>query len=100
MEEEVMRTLVELANQNMALMDGTTGPIKRLFEEGEIVVGVWQDTEERYGIGYLVLKGARLLQEVVASGENATARVTAIPCECYEQPVAAKQTFGTRDYDA
>lgn len=56
--------------------------------------------ERPYGVGYLVLKGSRLLQEVVASGENVTARVTAIPCKCSEQAVAAKQTFGTRDYDA
>ena len=82
------------------MLDGTTGPIKKLFDEAEIVVGVWQDPNEQHGVGYLVLKGEKLLRECFASGENLTARTTAIPCECYEQAVAAKQVFGGRDLDA
>jgi hypothetical protein len=59
--EDFLRQLVEMANQNMELMDGTTEPIKRLFEAGEIVIGVWQDLSRPYGIDFLVLKGAKLL---------------------------------------
>jgi hypothetical protein len=95
-----MRQLVEMTNQNIELMDGTTEPIKRLFERGEIVIGVWQDSSRQYGIGTLVLKGAKLLMETIASKQTATARISAIPCSCLEQAIAAQQIFGTPDHDA
>ena len=95
-----MRQLVEMTNQNIARLDGTTGPIKRMFEENEIVFGVWQDASKPHGIDFLVLKGAKLLLESVASNQAVTARTSAIPCECLEQAIAAKQVFGTPDHDA
>jgi hypothetical protein len=97
---EDLRCLVEKANKNMHLMDGTLEPVKRLPEGAEIAVGVYQDPTERYGVGYLVLKGGKLLRECVASGENIAARVTAIPCGSYEQAVVAKEVLGDRDLDA
>jgi hypothetical protein len=70
--------------------------------KGEIVIGVWQDLAEPCGIGFLVLKGRKLL-ESIASNQSITARLSrlsVIPRECHEQAIAAKQVFGTRDYDA
>jgi hypothetical protein len=98
--EDFMRQLVDMTNQNTTRLDGTTEPIKRMFEEGEIVIGVWQDSRRPYGVGTLVLKGAKLLMETITSGQPITARVSAIPCECLEQAIAAKEKFGTRGYDA
>jgi hypothetical protein len=98
--EDLMRRLVEMTNRNIAKLDGTTEPIKRMFEEGEIVIGVWQDAGKPHGIDFLVLKGAKLLLEAVASGQAVTVSISAIPCMCIEQAIAAKQKFGTCDYDA
>jgi hypothetical protein len=95
LDKSTIESLVKLANENMALMDGTTGPVKKLFDEGEIVFGVWQDPDEQYGVGCLLLKGYELLRECVSNGENIVARTTAIPCECYEQAIAAKRVFGS-----
>jgi hypothetical protein len=95
-----MQQVVEMANRNIALMDGTTGPIKRLIAEGDIVVGVWQDVAKEFGVGLLIIKGARLLQETVASGAALDCRVTAIPCDCYAQALAAKRVLGELDHDA
>jgi len=97
--EEFARWLAEQANENLALLDGTTGPIKRLFK-ADIVIGVWQSPSEDFGVGYLVLKGGKLLMETIASGQEITASFATVPCQCYEQAIAAKEVFGTRDYDA
>ena len=35
--------LVRLYLAARDLMDGTTGPIKRLIDEGDVVYGVWPD---------------------------------------------------------
>jgi hypothetical protein len=37
--EKFMLKLVGLYNQNLSLMDGTTGPVKRLFEEARCGLG-------------------------------------------------------------
>jgi hypothetical protein len=98
--EDFMRRLVKMTNENITRLDGTTEPIKRMFEEGAIVIGVWQDASRPYGVGTLVLKGAKLLMETITSGQPVNAHISAIPCECLEQAIASKEKFGTRDYDA
>jgi hypothetical protein len=97
--EEFMLQMVGLYNKNPSLMDGTTGPVKRLFEEGDVVWGVWRDDTEPYGIDMIVLKGTRVLRDCAATGKNVEARVTVVPCDCYEQALAPKKVFGERDLD-
>jgi hypothetical protein len=97
MDEQLKSRLVNLADANRKAMDGTTGPIKRIFAENHIVIGVWQDPNDADGVGFLVLKGGKLLQDVRTSGQSRPARTSAIPCSCYEQAVAAKQVFGEPD---
>jgi hypothetical protein len=98
MDEQLKSRLVSLADANRKAMDGTTGPIKRIFEENQIVIGVWQDPDETNGVGFLVLKGGKLLHDARTSGKSRPARASAIPCTCYEQAVAAKQVFGEPDH--
>jgi hypothetical protein len=97
MHERLKSKLVTIADANRKTMDGTTGPIKRIFEENHIVIGVWQDPNDANGLGFLVLKGGKLLHDVRTSGKSRSARTSAIPCTCYEQAVAAKQVFGEPD---
>lgn len=98
--EQFVRSLVEQANQNATLMDGTTQPVRQLIDDSDVAIGVWQDPKARYGVGLHVIKGAKLFKESIASGKPFTARVAAIPCECVEQAIAAQRVFGTRDHDA
>lgn len=95
MDEQLKSKLVTLADANRKAMDGTTGPIKRIFEENHIVVGVWQD--DANGVGFLVLKGGKLLRDIRMTGKGRPARTSAIPCSSYEQAVAAKEVFGEPD---
>ena len=97
MDEQLKSKLVTLADANRKAMDGTAGPIKRIFDENHIVIGVWQDPDHANGVGFLVLKGGKLLQDVRRTGKSRPARTSAIPCSCYEQAVAAKDAFGEPD---
>jgi hypothetical protein len=97
MDERLKSKLFTIADANRKAMDGTTGAIKRIFEENHIVIGVWQDPNDANGVGFLVLKGDKLLHDVRTSGKSRPARTSAIPCTCYEQAVAAKQVFGEPD---
>jgi hypothetical protein len=98
MYDRLKSKLVGIANANLEAMDGTTDPIKRIFDENEIVVAVWQDANEADGVGFLLLKGGKLLHEVMASGKVGPARTSAVPCTCYEQAFATKQVFGEPDH--
>jgi len=98
MDEQLKSRLVTLADANRKAMDGTTGPIKRIFEENHIVIGVWRDPNDAAGVGFLVLKGSKLLHDARTNGKGRAARTSAIPCSCYEQAVAAKQVFGEPDH--
>jgi hypothetical protein len=64
-----------------------------------VVLGVWRDETEPYGIDMLPLKGTRVLRESAATGESIEARMTVVPCDCYEQALAAKKVFGGPDYE-
>lgn len=97
MDEQLKSRLVTIADANRKAMDGTTGPIKRIFAENHIVIGVWQEPNDTNGVRFLVLKGDKLLQDARTSGKSRPARASAIPCTCYEQAVAAKQAFGEPD---
>ncbi len=95
-----VRRLVDLANRNEAAMDGTTEPVRRIVAEGDVVFAVWQDPEEEFGVGYLIVKGAKLLKEIVASQKPQAIRTNAVKCICAEQAIALKQVLGDRDHDA
>jgi hypothetical protein len=97
---DFVRKLVDLANRNEVTMDGTMEPVRRIIAEGNVVFGVWQDRAEEYGVGYLVVKGAKPLKEIVAGQTTQVMRISAVACRCREQAVALKQVLGDRDHDA
>ena len=92
----------ELYGANLALMDGTTAPVKRIIAEAEIVFGMWSDPTHPRGFEMIIIKGGRLLREVITSGQQPMQyRVNVIPCMGLEQAAAAKQMLvGGREFDA
>jgi hypothetical protein len=81
-------------------MDGTTEPVRRILAEGDVVFGVWQDPEEEFGVDYLVVKGAKVLKEILASQTTQVGRISAVKCICEEHAIALQQVLGDRDHDA
>src|SRR5215468_6594703 len=54
--EQFLRTLTDMANANMALMDGTTAPFEKLIREHDVVFGVWQDNTFPGGVDIYTIK--------------------------------------------
>jgi hypothetical protein len=86
---EFMRRLVEMANANDALMDGTMAPVLHLIAENDLVCAVWQDRAEPGGVGTLIVKGANQVR--AATGLSQKLRVTAIKCVSAKQAEALRQ---------
>jgi hypothetical protein len=78
------------------LMDGTTSPIRRLIDEGDVVYGVWPDAIKPHGIDYGVLKGGELLEK--DSGRVVVLlRETVVPCQSRDQALRIRAVFCSHD---
>src|SRR5262245_45212139 len=64
------RRVIDMAERNKALLDGTVGPVKRIIDESELVFGVWLDVGEPQGMGILVIKGVHRLEAITAGGSS------------------------------
>jgi hypothetical protein len=95
--EQFLRTLTDMANANMALMDGTTAPFEKLIREHDVVFGVWADDTFPGGIDVYTIKGRHKLAECGIAGITLTCSTTAIPCTEREQAIAAAQLWGDKD---
>lgn len=89
------RQLVDMANANEANMDGTTGPVLELIAANDVVFGVWPDSAEPEGVGYLIIKGLNLVRESAVTDVTRKIRMTAIKCVEAEQAVALQEHVGT-----
>lgn len=87
------RDLVEMANANQAIMDGTMAPIRALIAAHDVVVAVWQDSTEPDGVGAVVVKGTNLMREIIASGASQQRRVTAIASTDHAQAEALRRVM-------
>jgi hypothetical protein len=96
MTADLMRRMVELANSNETLMDGTTKPVKRIIAEADVVFGIWPDATKPHGIDSYIIKGRHLLADGIASNITQRLRCTAIKCIELEQAVAAAEVFGSK----
>jgi hypothetical protein len=106
MDREELARLVDVANANLSLMDGTTGPVQKIIDSHDLVLGIWQEASEPAGVAYSIIKGRRRLKAIAASGKTAPEgaigigprsvrmKISAIPCECAEQADAARLVFG------
>lgn len=92
------QSIVDMANNNNALMDGTMEPVLNILRSHEVVIGVWQDVESPNGFDTLIIKGISLVRNAYCSeGGPCSALVTAIAVVCPEQAEALRQLHGGMD---
>jgi hypothetical protein len=65
--DNLIRQLVELANANNDDFVMDYQWVKKNIDANDLVVAVWQDPSEPLGVGTLIIKGRRLLREVIAT---------------------------------
>jgi hypothetical protein len=92
---DFIQQLVDTANANDAIMDGTMKPVMELIATNDVVYGIWQDSAEPGGVGTLIVKGENRLREIAATGVSQESRITAIKCITLEQAEALRQHVGT-----
>jgi hypothetical protein len=68
--------------------------IREILDSSDVVFGLWQDPQERGGVGMYVIKGKNLMWEVLASDKPVKVVITAVPCESAEHAMAAEEAFG------
>ena len=97
--EELKRTLVDMANANEAVMDGTMTPVLEILHENEVVFAIWQDptAKDGSGVDMLLVKGHRRMLECIANGKTADMNTSAIVCIEEAQAVALAENYGEGD---
>jgi hypothetical protein len=93
MNPEDIARMVEKANANAALMNGTDDMVMKIIAENDVVWGVWQDATQRDGVGLHLIKGRHPLKITPASSLPGI-RVSAIPCAGYGDAVAKRRDIG------
>jgi hypothetical protein len=91
---DFMRRMVDKANANAALNDGTTGPIKKIIAGADLVLAVWQDPSAPYGVGHLIIKGDEAMTRSIAQNVTTLLRPDAILCDNAEMAEACRQVMG------
>ena len=90
-----------MANVNNTLMMENPATAMTVIEEilanSEVVVAVWQDPTEQYGVGFEVVKGQRILRECAANNVPVRVSTSAIKCVSREQACALALVKGERD---
>jgi hypothetical protein len=104
-EREMIIKLVAMPNANRVLMGGSTGPVKGIIAENNVVFGIWADPEEVLGVGTLIVKGEPRLAAIASAGKatppgvarlfpNNEMKLSAVPCGSYEQAFVLRRQFG------
>jgi len=99
MTEDEERFLCKLEKLYIAardVMDGTTSPIRRLIDEGDVVYSVWPDAIKPHGIDYGVLKGGELLEKEVVGWSYFCERPV-VPCQSRDQALRIRAVFCNHD---
>jgi hypothetical protein len=100
--EQFKANAVEIANAHTVAMKDLNerevmGYVRGIVADNDVVVAVWQDKAEPHGVGLLVVKGANMIREVVASAITATGvKVSAVTCCDYAQAVALWRALGDK----
>jgi hypothetical protein len=95
--DEFIRQLVEKANLNRHMIDGSTDSVKDILAQSDVVIGVWRDNDSPHGIGMHVIKGQRVLGQIMAGGERMNVQIDAIPCVSREQAIACQDVLGSTE---
>jgi hypothetical protein len=96
---KLKQNAVEMANGHHATMQGMSPKramryVKSILADNEIVLAIWQDPSEPDGVGMLLVKGRNKLREAIMSNVAINVKTSAVPCVCYEQAIALRETLG------
>jgi hypothetical protein len=72
--------------------------VKKIFDEAEVVFGVWDDSTQPEGIGFRAIKGQNEFREVVATNRAQQMHIRVVPCIEEEQAIAAERVFGDKTH--
>lgn len=86
--------IVRRSNALRRVLTSDFRQVEKLVEDHDVVFAVFQEATSRDGVGTTIVKGRRLLMEIVAGGDPKELSWTAIPCTCLEQAIALKQVCG------
>lgn len=92
-----IESLIESADGNERLMDGTIEPVMRLLHRYEIVVALWKDAREPHGVGSLMVKGHTRLKQALLAGTYPSAPFTVSAFYCEDRAVAEAYLKGYGD---
>jgi hypothetical protein len=91
--------MVTRSNRHFEAMRGMSGEsaltyVRNIIDRNQIVFGVYRDSDEVDGVGMHLIKGARELQAILASGAPQDLRSDAVPCNDLDEAIEAEQTLG------
>jgi hypothetical protein len=70
----------------------------KLFDEAELVFGVWDAPERPVGVGFLLIKGRNVIgpgkDEAAVQGDYGPLRIAVVPCLDEKLALATKEIFG------
>ncbi|MEH2476213.1 hypothetical protein V1281_002617 [Nitrobacteraceae bacterium AZCC 2161] len=82
--------LVRMANANISPENGLPA-VQRLIDDAELVVAIWQDWTQPFGVATLIIKGDNIFREAVAEQRTLEAKISSIRC------IDAAQAFALLD---
>jgi hypothetical protein len=90
--------IVEQAHRTSAMLRATDGDkidvVQALFDEADLVHGVWQDDTAEHGVGHMLLKGANLARDVIATGRPMSAKSQSFELCNADEGYALRTVFG------
>lgn len=91
--------LVNMANANISLMDGTLAPIRGLVRDHDVVIAIWHENTWPEGIGTKIIKGRPIVELAAKSSEDYRCKLTAIKCTSEDQAHGLALVFGQADHN-
>jgi hypothetical protein len=98
-DDKILEFVVQRADENQAVMDGTIEPVLSIMDNADIVLAIWQDKDQPNGIGQRVVKGHLLLQRCEATNQSIslkTTKLTGIWCVQEAQAAALEKFYYTK----
>jgi hypothetical protein len=92
--DQFLQSLIAMSDANQQSMDGTTKPVQKIIDENDVVFGVWNDPESRCGVGFHIIKGGHLLNEIIGAGKSQQHKTSAVYVDNFEMAEAARLTLG------
>ena len=73
-----------------------TALLKKIIDESDVCMGVFNDPDSPQGWDHLVIKGERVLKKISRKGLSKELNLAAISCRAPEEAIAMKQAFGEK----